>query len=637
MKARVIVWLIVVLGPTLGCRTAIPTASAPATPVAPVATFERLIGKGQVSQVAWSPDGTRLAVGTSVGIYLYDAETMRELRFMATEATVRSIAFGPRSGNDSDQSILASGGLGGTVQLWNAYTGERLRTLVGDRYYVNVVAFAPDGHLLAAAGHDGVVRLFDMDSGDLVRTLVGHEDQVFGLAFSSDGKRIISSSLDGTVRSWDLKSGDQLWLSGQRGKPTGAIALSPDDRLVAVATSYPGSVRLLDIRTGTVLQALEQGREVHSLAFAPTTSSTMFLAGGDGSKIRIWDVSTGRLVRTLDGHWRGRVSVAYGPDGARLASGSEDSTVRLWDPSTGQSLYGQELTCNVMGVFSTTTSLLALGGGIERVWLWDVLTGNVLQEFRLPSPRLATFILSSDGTILAGATYEGPIWIWRTNSGQLLHALDRMNFPNSISLSPNGQVLVIGEGDHLSLWDVDSGNLIRTIQGDSCGFGSLLFSPDGQLLASGFACLVDPPSDRFMRLWNTRTGELVYKMEKGSVPIAFDADGQTIAAVGEKGAIQLWDVRTGRLVRALQGQLSMATSGAFISFQKKDSPGNSLLALGGWDNMVRLWDTSAGRVLQTLTGHTAEISHVVFSPDGHLLATRSTDGTARLWRMTPHE
>ena len=150
-----------------------PTTSNP-TPTAitvdnPIKVVQRArLGKGWVTDMAWTPDGTHLAVASTIGVFLYDASTLEEVRYIPTDAPVRSVAFAP------DGQTLASGSRDGTVRLWRVADGVLLRTLEGHTDGVWSVAFAPDGATLASGSRDGTVRLWRVADGTPLRTLEGH-------------------------------------------------------------------------------------------------------------------------------------------------------------------------------------------------------------------------------------------------------------------------------------------------------------------------------------------------------------------------------------------------------------------------------------------------------------------------------
>ncbi len=158
------------------------------------------IGKGWTNEFSYSPDGTKLAVAGSFGIWIYDAQTGEELDlYFDSKTSYISVSFSP------DGKTLAGGSHDKTIRLWNTDTDTHIRTLKGHTDYVNTVSFSPDGKTIASGSYDKTVRLWNSKTGSLLRTLEGHLSKVNSVSFSPDGKTIASASRDYTIRLWGHK------------------------------------------------------------------------------------------------------------------------------------------------------------------------------------------------------------------------------------------------------------------------------------------------------------------------------------------------------------------------------------------------------------------------------------------------
>ena len=156
------------------------------------------IGKGTIKELQFSPDGTRLAVTTSIGIWLYDVQTWKEIDlFAAHTGSIESVSFSP------DGKTLVSAGTDKTIRLWDVETGNLLKSLIGHTGTVLSVSFSPDGTMIASGGTDGSVLLWSADTGNLLKPLTRHTGVVLSVSFSSDSKTLASGSVDGTILLWD--------------------------------------------------------------------------------------------------------------------------------------------------------------------------------------------------------------------------------------------------------------------------------------------------------------------------------------------------------------------------------------------------------------------------------------------------
>ena len=195
------------------------------------------LGKGNINEIAYSPDGSRLAVGGSIGIWVYDAQSGAEVALIGAHTSwVDSVSFSP------DGTTIASGSGDNTVRLWDAATSTALRTLTGHTGSVESVVFSLDGTTLASGSDDNTVRLWDAATRTLKRTLQ-HTDRVKSVVFSPDGTTLASGSGDETVRLWDAATGTSLRTLTGHTDWVYSVAFSPDGTTLA-SGSWDGTVLL---------------------------------------------------------------------------------------------------------------------------------------------------------------------------------------------------------------------------------------------------------------------------------------------------------------------------------------------------------------------------------------------------------
>jgi WD40 repeat protein len=338
------------------------------------------------NDVAFSPDGGRLAIASSGGVVkLWSTSSGQELLTLSSLGqAIASVAFSP-GGNRVAAASSAK------VKLWDVASGRELLVLPDKT--VDCIAFSPDGKRLATGTTDGTVRVWDANSGRESIVLRGHGDWVMHVAFSGDGKRLITASWDGTAKVWDIASGkEQLTLRGHVGPVVSAVFYPDGNRVTTVGSD--GTVMVWDVssdRELITLRGIEGG--VRSLAFSPDGKS---LAAATPLTTKVWDATSGEELPIWPPHKMevGGLSVAFSPDGKQLVTpGSTSALSHSTDKGRVSSpVAGTQRTCTTPSrvmrcshcVATCTKSWACRSAPTVGAWLPPVRTGAPRYGTRAP-------------------------------------------------------------------------------------------------------------------------------------------------------------------------------------------------------------------------------------------------------------
>ncbi|MFN2198416.1 MAG: helix-turn-helix domain-containing protein [Anaerolineales bacterium] len=549
------------------------------------------------------------------------------LNLPAHEGGVPDVAYSP------DGTRLASMGAYGEVKVWDANTGELLLTLNGETDEAgSSIAFSPDGNTLAATWFTKVV-LWDLPSGKIkavfsgqsVGTSIGYNLGVGQVGFSPDGKYLAVANLDGLPSVWELAKQSVVLTLGGGELPAKAIAYSPDGRLLATGGDE-GIVTVWDAASGKSIYALSLGGIIHSVSFDPAGP---YLAGAseDGS-VKVWEMDTGGELLSLP-RQAGLYDITFLVDG-RFATAGQDGTTRVWDLASGQ----QQLT--LAGGTSTVISVagssdgkhIASGAWDGSLRVWDAAPGRELMTIPGHAGIVWNVAYSPDGEQIASASVDGFVRVWEAETGRQVLELSREGTPTSgftgVTFSQDGSQLAAGGQDgSISIWDRTDGKLVRELSGHSNYVTGLSFSFDGTQLASA-------SWDGNVIVWDLIAGKPVVTFRGKTFPalitnVAFSPDGKTVfAAVADDKLVYQWEVSTGQEVRTLSGE-DKEIYGLAVS------PDGSLLAGGTQDGNIVLWSVASGEKLRTFSGHAGVVLRLVFNQDGSRLASAGFDRLAKVW------
>jgi WD40 repeat protein len=363
------------------------------------------------------------------------------------------------------------------------------------------------------------------------------------------------------------------------------------------------------------------------------------LASSDSNgQIKLWEVHSGKEIRTLVGHSKLVITLAFSPDGKLLASGGADKTLKLWQVSTGKML--RDLTVGVERLYTCAIrpagQAFAFGGDDKIVRFWDLAEGEKIKTLRGHTDWVNDVVFSPDGNLLASASSDCTIKIFDAKKGQAVRTLKGHKASvNALAFSPDGKILASGSGFpnfsnfendcSIKLWEVATGQCLRTLNKHTDQISRLVFHPAGRMLAS---C----SDDRTIILWDIFAGneKLLLKIHDDIVyDIVFHPQGDVLASSSwdkeTGGMIKLWQLSTEKVIAHFEELEQPAATLAF-------SPDGKILA-GGSVAGVKFWDMETRKEIPALTVETEEVRKLAFSPDGKRLLGACEDATARLWNL----
>ena len=647
------------------------------------------LGRGCNPDFAFSPDRQCFVIGNTLGLWVYDLETLSPIALWEAERGMTfHIAFSPNgkwiAACNSDkilkvldiqngacltevkiddyvtkltfsynsQYLAAAYGSAPTAEVWHAETCEPVAQFTADpeeASYDSPISFSPDTRLIAftcsASDTDDVesIIVWNMESGEQIACLSAHTNWVSTLCFSPCGKFLASGGEDGTVYVWDVSTQQQVQCYTDYGHVYRIIpSWTPDGILRAAIINYdetgPATISVRD---------LESGEELYNDQF--------------------W----GNTVRfSREGAWGNTVLFS---NGSQLAYESRHEFINVWTPEYP---YKRQFTHSpisfptsthspaafpTFAVFSDDGKTLAVKYHHEGVVLWDIASKRSRPAVKEESAGKNQFLYKTDsGKLYVASIKDDNVTLWEAdgNGPPLIEGTGREYWSAFPALSPTGKLFAYADADgNLKVWDVQSGSqryelthpLKPNDEGDDDTICDLQFSYDGKILASE-----SQSNSPQVILWSVELGEgietspsntytsilgwlVLRKLKpKSREVVHISHDRKYLSSLGNDS--YLYDVKED----AYLSQLSLPQGLEDMFWAAEFSMCGKYFAAGTWwregmgKMVICLWEVETGKEIVTFRGHPTDVHALAFSPDNTLLASASYDGSILLWDLTPY-
>jgi WD40 repeat protein len=536
---------------------------------------------------------------------------------------------------------------------------------------VDNFALSPDGHRLLEELPDHTLAVYELENGQRIQTFSGRwslqSRTATALMFSPDGRIVARSTYDG-VQLWELATGRTLaTLEGA------AVNFSADGQRLVIGKAAGGVPLLHDLATGRDTPLGGGTAGVSDLALTP--DERYVVAAMEDGTARLWDLSTGQVVRGFECPGKGGVSsVSTGARNGVVATGCSDGSAWLWELSSGRRL--REISppsadgelARMVVRFGADEAVLAVGSR-QQLTLWDVAAARAIASVtlpRTPDPPGAQDFFKQMGIVMPKVTVVRPA---QSANPELASVAERSHWIRCLAVRPRDNAVAVGTDVDVSLWDVSDGKLIRRLGGSTTAAalpatprgestsnerpaekrsgGSMLGRVFGGLPAGGSRG--DMPATASMGSMDM--GQMMRAMQiaqsgEGARTLAFNADGTSLLTLGNTGK-HVWDVATGEEIhiRTAQGSAPAANDPAALidavlptsitpggTGAVAFSPDGRFVAYGV-GHVIRLWDLASGRDTLELFGHSSDVTSVVFVPHRPVLVSGSRDGSVRVWDL----
>jgi WD40 repeat protein len=441
-----------------------------------------------------------------------------------------------------------------------------------------------------------------------------HIGNIKSLALSNDGERFLACSLK-LVAEHDIETGRCLVKFSGHSNTVNSVSYSPDEQKVLTA-SADSTIKEWDRVSGKCLMTFEgHSQEVHKAIYS--NDGKKILSASKDKTIREWDSETGECGKIFTGHSFEVIGAVYAENGKMILSRSSDKTFRVWDSVKGKCLYtspvfpermaevrfNEEVDQIVGAVRMDNKNLFKINWVTKTFGLFDISKFFCI-DFHLKSRKVAA------------GYYGGYIKEWDLETGNCLKTLrGQSSTIGSIKYSEDGSRIISGnDSGTIEYWDAGNGHLLKTYIGRMIMIKSAVFSNDGRRLLIASA-------DGLVKEWDLDQGKFskFFSGHLGSVCSAvYSLDGKRVLSTSTDNTIKEWDLETGECLKTFRGHSNSVNSALY------SSDGTRVLSASS-DKTIREWDWETGKCINVFKGHSLAVNSAVYSSNGMKILSTSCD------------
>ncbi|HEX8523270.1 MAG TPA: protein kinase [Tepidisphaeraceae bacterium] len=529
-----------------------------------------------------------------------------------------------------DHSLVALATLGREAVLLNHQDQHELFRVKLDAGTARA-AVSRDGKWFAYGGVPGqifLVKVAEQSRRELKVDIPLNPDPTLRglrlLGFTDNSATLIVSGLDGVVRVWDVASATLRKSFPLMGKLPICMFISPDGKWVIIGDSG-GGLRNYDLQTGQMLQSLE-GHDAAVWCLAPSPDGKRLASGDNDARAIIWELATGQPVTQFDTNDGWITSLCFNPDGNTLAEGRADSTVRLIhlpDAAMDGVLRGhRRAVIQVDWQQDGTLNTISLDGTSKH---WNLTSALQVPTIVTSQPESIALAFHPDGSRLYVGGSDGTVRSWNVEPrpGEQLREqpqLTKHDLPvlELATDAVHGRICAAGRGGIVRVSTLD-GELVQTINPAAGAISGIAFALDGQAIVVGTA--------RELGLWDVSSGAKLRTYSALNVvanEVTCDSKGEVFFVACADGHVRKWRVDSAQ-------PMADALVDAGGLYDVRPSPDGKTLIVTGDTQSVTLLDAQTLRVIQKFPGQQGAVLGAAFHPNGKRLATCGSDRSIRIW------